>query len=876
MDNSAASGHTPMMAQYHAVKAAHPDCLLFYRMGDFFEMFFDDAVTASKILDLTLTKRGKTQGEDIPMCGVPFHSSESYIARLIRAGHKVAICEQVETPEDAKKRGGYKALVRREVIRVITPGTLVEDNLLDARSNNYLAAINTVAGQYCLGLADVSTGHFFVQTFDATQIKQTLARYAPNEIICPAGFETQFSMDDAVHTFTTQPASLFESGVGAQKLRDVFGDMDTGLSRAEVSVAGAILSYIDETQKGKLPYLSAPQKLFQDQVMEIDSITLRSLEIIRTQSGERRGSLIDIIDNTLTSAGARLLQSRILSPARDVHVIAQRHNEIEDFRKNFDLTKSIRAILKSVPDMERSLARLSVQHGGPRDLAALRTCLEQAGLIHASMTTAHLTTSSLAPSLNEISLTPGLQNFLKKLQSSLVESPPLLARDGHFIAGGYCEKLDHVRALKTESNRHIAELQARYIADTGIETLKITYNNILGFFIEVPARRAEQLLVKSGDQTNPFIHRQTMSNAVRFTTPDLSQLERAISSAADQALAIELQYFDDLTQNAILLGEEIHRVAQGLAKIDIATSVAEQSIEKNYTRPVVTTGSEFMIEGGRHPVVEDSLTRQNMVFAANACDLSPHQKLWLLTGPNMAGKSTFLRQNALIAIMAQAGLFVPATTAHIGIIDKVFSRVGASDDLARGHSTFMTEMVETSAILQNATPSSLVILDEIGRGTSTFDGLSIAWATLEYLHNVTNCRGIFATHYHELTELKDKLATLFCATMDVKEWQDDVIFLHHVMAGTADRSYGIHVAKLAGLPDSVVERAQTVLNSLEEKKSRGKNIPDLPLFSAPPARAKPSAVEEHLATINPDTLTPREALDEIYKLKTVMTIKPNK
>lgn len=870
-----AMGHTPMMAQYHAVKAAHPDCLLFYRMGDFYEMFFDDAVVGAKILDLTLTKRGKTQGDDIPMCGVPFHASEGYIARLIRAGHKVAICEQIETPEQAKQRGGAKALVRREVIRIITAGTLIEDHLLDSKSNNYLAAMVDINGQTGLAFADVSTGEFLLQNLPQSEASAALQRLAPSEIICKEKTSLAYDLDGIT---SIQPARFFDTATGIQKLSALFDipedDLSQKFSRAEMAAANALLHYIDETQKGQIPYLSAPQRIESYKTVDFDPSTFRSLELVKTQSGDRHGSLIDLLDIAQTGAGSRMLQSRLLAPLRDVPEIVHRHDEIATLIHHIDLTRTIRATLKSVPDMERALARLSLQRGGPRDLAALRDGLHYAALIRAALIERGLMSTALQRCAGLLALTDDQSAFKDRLQSGLAESLPLLSRDGGFIASGFCPQLDRLRSLKQETQHHIAGLQTRYATMTGVETLKITHNNILGFFIEVPARRADALMIKTGDTDNPFIHRQTMSNGVRFTTPELSDLERDIAVSAEKAQAIEDDYFREFAERALALADDISRVARGLASIDVATSMATLAVDQTYTRPTIDDSLAFDIQGGRHPVVEKALAREHNRFSPNTCTLAEQEKLWLLTGPNMAGKSTFLRQNALIAIMAQAGFYVPATSAHIGVVDKVFSRVGASDDLARGHSTFMIEMVETAAILKNATSRSLVILDEIGRGTATFDGLSIAWATLEHLHNTIGCRGLFATHYHELTQLKSQLPHLACYTMDVKDWKGDIIFLHTVKAGTADRSYGIHVAKLAGIPSGVISRAEDVLRLLEDSKTRGGAgaVASLPLFAAPMPAPKPktSAVEDRLASISPDSLTPRESLDLIYELKALL------
>lgn len=864
-----ALGHTPMMAQYMAVKTAHPDCLLFYRMGDFYELFFDDAVTASAVLDITLTKRGKTQGDEISMCGVPFHACEPYLARLIRAGHKVAICEQTETPEQAKKRGGSKALVMREVVRIITPGTLIEDNLLNARANNYLAAYAQTGTDCALAFSDVSTGEFIIQSITKDQAAPTLSRMDASEILTSE--TTNLNLPD--RTATRLPDSYFDSASGAQKLRDLFGKNFEDFSRAELSACHALISYIDDTQKGRMPHLLEPRKISDTATMEIDPSTLRSLELVRTQSGEKIGSLLDTIDITLTGAGARMLQSRLVAPLQDKNEIVRRHDEIETLIANFSLSKDIRSLLKQLPDMERSLARLSLLRGGPRDLASLRDGLTITLELRSRLISHGLMESFLSRIAGGLSLNDETSALHNLFLEALTDQPPILARDGGFIANGYCPQLDKFRALKTEARRHIAALQNKYADQTGIETLKITHNNILGFFIEVPAKRADKLMVKQSDggSDNPFIHRQTMANAVRFTTAELAELERDISSAAEKAQALEENYFDDFCRRTMSLADDISHIARAAAELDIASSMATLAVDRNYTRPQIEDSAAFEIKKGRHPVVEAALRKTHTEFAPNDCALQNAEELWLLTGPNMAGKSTFLRQNALIAIMAQAGFYVPATSARIGIIDKVFSRVGASDDLAKGQSTFMMEMVETASILKNASCRSLVILDEIGRGTATYDGLSIAWATLEYLHNTIGCRGLFATHYHELTNLAKDLKKLACYTMQIREWQGDVIFLHHVTKGTADRSYGIHVAQLAGLPQEVIARAQQVLSLLEEHKSKNA-VAELPLFQIPaPAPAKPetSAVAEKLAAINPDTLSPREALEILYELKKI-------
>jgi DNA mismatch repair protein MutS len=904
-DDFVADGHTPMMAQYLAVKARYPDCLVFYRMGDFFEMFFEDAIKASETLDITLTRRGKTQGDEIPMCGVPAHSFDAYLARLIRSGFKVAICDQTETPEQAKKRGGSKALVQRDVIRVVTQGTLTEDTLLDARENNYLSALAETGGQYGLAWMELSTGDFWVQAVAENSIGASIERIGASEILASDRmiqkeglFETFNPLRDRM---TIQPASLFDSENARKRLEALFsvGTLDSfgAFSRAEIAAAGALVDYVERTQVGKLPHLFRPRQLSSGGMMEIDAATRRNLELARTLSGERKGSLLATIDCTVTAPGARLLQARLSAPLCDLNAIHQRHDEIETLIDDAKLRHDLRLHLKSVPDMERALSRLTVGRGGPRDLGQIRDGLQTAEDLRAVLlsspspfreragvrdTTRHDADTTfprqnpLSEIISGLQQQPSVQSLCDRLRQCLSDDLPFSDRDGGFIREGYSARLDELRIMKNQGKRLIAELEAKYKQDTGIDSLKIAYNNILGFYIDVPAKRADRLMVRPGEVNradNPFIHRQTMASAVRFTTPELAEMERDMASATDKALAIEQELFDQISDEISALSPDIGAIARALAALDVAGALAHLAAEYHYVRPVMTEGREFSIASARHPVVEAALRGNGGdVFVPNDCNLGDGQRLWLLTGPNMAGKSTFLRQNALIAIMAQMGSFVPAESATIGLIDRLFSRVGASDDLARGHSTFMVEMVETAAILNQATSRSLVILDEIGRGTATFDGLSIAWACVEHLHDVNACRSLFATHYHELTSLTAKLPALSCHSMQVKEWKGDIIFMHTVAEGSADRSYGIHVARLAGLPAAVIARAQAVLALLQSGEKSGalaRLADDLPLFNAAvtASPAKTSPVLEKLQSVNPDSLSPKEALDILYQLK---------
>ncbi|MEM6781674.1 MAG: DNA mismatch repair protein MutS [Pseudomonadota bacterium] len=874
-DDFIADGHTPMMAQYHALKEQYPDTLLFYRMGDFYELFYDDAIKASETLDITLTKRGKSQGGDIAMCGVPYHSYEPYLEKLIRSGFKVAICEQIETPAQAKERAkaegkpASKALVNRDVVRVVTQGTLTEDTLLDARENNYLAALTEVGGQYGLAWLEVSTGDFAVQPIKKDNLTAAVARVNPSELLLSDKL-AGLNFENA----STQPASLFDSQNAQKRLESTFGvgtlESFGAFSRAEIASAGALIDYVNRTQKGKMPRLMPLKQIASSDVMEIDASTRQNLELIRTLSGERTGSLLDTIDRTITGAGARALQTLLASPSTNLGIIHERQDSVSAFADNRDLRAAMRDMLKSVPDMERALARIAVGRGGPRDLGMIRDGLAQAETIRVHLNPFDDNTA-LKVLANALAQNNNIQALKDLLSKALNDDLPTLERDGGFIRTGYSAKLDDLKTLRDNSKRTIAELQTKYKKLTGIDTLKIAYNNVLGYFIDVTARHADKLMVKDGENDNPFIHRQTLANNVRFTTAELSELERDIASAAEKSVAMELDFFAQFCENVNESSENIGIIARGLASLDVFSALAELAISENYTRPKIDDSLSFDIVGGRHPVVEHALKKQNESFVPNNCNLSDNQRLWLLTGPNMAGKSTFLRQNALITILAQIGSFVPAESAHIGLVDRCFSRVGAADDLARGRSTFMVEMVETATILNQATNRSLVILDEIGRGTATFDGLSIAWACVEHLHEISACRGLFATHYHELTSLKEKLPALSTHSMQVKEWKGDVVFLHSVKEGTADRSYGIHVAKLAGLPQNVIDRAQAVLDLLqkgEHSASLTKLADDLPLFTAQgQPETQPSELEERMVTIDPDTLTPREALDILYELK---------
>jgi DNA mismatch repair protein MutS len=880
---------TPMMEQYIEIKAANPDCLLFYRMGDFYELFFDDAEVASRALGIVLTKRGKHRGSDIPMCGVPVERADEYLHRLIALGHRVAVCEQLEDPAAARKRGA-KSVVRRDVIRLVTPGTLTEDSLLDAKRNNYLAALarsRASAGddRFALAWIDISTGEFRVAECGRASLASVIARIEPGEIIVADALYADTELAPtlrALPALTPVTRDVFDGATAERRLAAFFGVATTAafgaFSRVELAAAAAAVTYVERTQIGKHPPLSPPLREAAGATLALDPATRSNLELSRTLSGERRGSLLAAIDHTVTPGGSRLLAQRIAAPLTDPAEIGHRLDAVAVFTADPALRSDIHTQLQGAPDLARALSRIAVGRGGPRDLAAIRD-----GILAAAEFAKRLACLAELPR-DLAQVTEALRHadtaLAEELRKVLADELPASRRDGGFVRAAYTAALDEARALRDESRRVIAGLQVRYAELTGIRALKIRHNNVLGYFVDLSAQHGDKLMGAPLNAT--FIHRQTTAGQVRFTTTELGELEAKIATAAERALALELEIFERLAAAVAAASATIKDAANAIAALDVTSALAALAIERDYVRPAVDDSLAFAISGGRHPVVEQMLARDGGPFVANDCDLSPPPqgetgRIWIVTGPNMAGKSTFLRQNALIAILAQIGSFVPARAAHIGVIDRLFSRVGAADDLARGHSTFMVEMVETAAILNQAGPRSLVILDEIGRGTATFDGLSIAWATIEHLHEANRCRALFATHFHEMTALAAKLPRLHNATMRVKEWHGDVVFLHEVIAGAADRSYGIQVAKLAGLPPSVIERAKTVLAQIEAEdriSPARRLIDDLPLFAvaqnAAPVPQKDSAltaVVETLAALNPDEMSPRDAIEALYALK---------
>jgi DNA mismatch repair protein MutS len=889
---------TPVIEQFIEIKAANPDCLLFYRMGDFYELFFEDAEIAARALGIVLTKRGKHLGRDIPMCGVPVHRADEYLHRLIASGHRVAVCEQLEDPAEARKRGA-KSVVKRNVIRLVTPGTLTEDTLLDARRNNYLLAIARARGndesRFALAWIDISTGEFRIAECDRAALAAEIARLEPGEIIVSDALYGDPELAPYLRTLpavTPLTRDVFDGATAERRLASYFGLSTThgfgALSRLELTAAAACITYVERTQLGRRPPLSPPLREAQGATLLIDQATRSNLELVRTLAGERRGSLLAAIDRSVTAAGSRLLAQRLAAPLTDPAAIATRHDAVAFFVTDVAARSDMRGRLKAAPDLARALARLVVDRGGPRDLAAIRDGIVAAAELAGELEKSPNIAAELAQAANALRRPDPA--IAAELSAALADELPHLKRDGGFVRAGYEAALDETRALRDESRRVIAALQARYAETTSVRALKIRHNNVLGYFVEVTAQHGDKLMTPPLNAT--FIHRQTLAGQVRFTTTELGELEAKIASAADRALGIELETFAKLSATVTAAAAAIKEAAEALAILDVASSLAQLAVERSYVRPEIDGSLDFVIEGGRHPVVEQALAGDGGPFVANDCDLSPppqpadqgaHGRIYLLTGPNMAGKSTYLRQNALIAILAQMGSFVPARRARIGAVDRLFSRVGAADDIARGRSTFMVEMVETAAILNQAGERSLVILDEIGRGTATFDGLSIAWATIEHLHETNRCRALFATHFHELTALAVKLPRLFNATVRVKEWQGEVVFLHEVVAGAADRSYGIQVAKLAGLPPAVIERAKVVLAKLEaEDRASPRGFEDLPLFaaaprptSAPQQDAALDAVVAALTALHPDEMSPRDALEALYALKAKAAAKKN-
>ncbi len=880
------------MAQYLKIKAVHPDALLFFRMGDFYELFFEDAETAARILDITLTKRGEYEGKPIPMAGVPHHASDAYLARLIRAGERVAICEQTEDPAEAKKRGS-KSIVNRAVVRIVTAGTLSEDTLLDPGQGNYLCAVHIAADLSMAGfaLADISTGRFLYGSGMPDALAARLGGYAVGEYVATESAKLEAFLPDVAASrgsvVTRRPDRLANAGNGTRLLKETFGLSSTDglgeMTPAELCAVSLLLDYLVLTQAGEMARLDTPARSGGETCLVIDRATRASLEIEQTQGGARKGSLIATLDRTLTAAGARAFAERISRPSLDRDQIQARLDAISAFLAERDLADDVGAILKGVPDIDRARSRLRLGRGGPRDLKLVLDGVRAASTLQGLLTSgARGSGDPLAGFATKLAAagTAPLSDLSQRLAALLVDEPPLKAGEGGFIRPEADAELAKVLNAKRDGRKLVAGLEARYRDETGVTALKIRYNNMLGYFVEVPAKAADEL--RSGAAAETFIHRQGLANASRFTTPELSELGERIAGSDEQRLALELAFFDELAGLVVGAATPLGELAAVLAEVDMALAGAALARETGAVRPEIEPGCGLVIDGGRHPVVEASLKAAGHGFVSNGIALDGGGKeaarLQLVTGPNMAGKSTYLRQIALLVIMAQAGLYVPANAMRFGLCDRVFSRVGASDDLASGKSTFMVEMLETASILNQAGERALVILDEVGRGTSTFDGLAIAWAAVEHLHDVIRCRALFATHYHELTMLADSLPFAANASLRAREWKGDLVLLHEVVAGPADKSYGVQVARLAGLPPSTLKRAAQILKRLEEDAGDRRHLSDMPLFAGdgpagldepgePVSGRLSGELEARLAEIDPDALSPREALEALYELK---------
>ncbi|MBB4857787.1 DNA mismatch repair protein MutS [Novosphingobium chloroacetimidivorans] len=854
---------TPMMAQYLALREEAGDCLLFYRMGDFFELFFEDAKTAASILDISLTSRGEHNGAPIPMCGVPVHSSEGYLARLIRAGCRVAIAEQVESPAEAKKRGGSKTLVARDIVRFVTAGTLTEEALLEPRRANVLAAVCEVRGVVGIAAVDISTGRMELEECAPDRMGAALARLGASEVVAPEGWDLPL---DSI----PRPARDFASEGGEARLKAVHGvatlDGFGMFGRAMLAAAGGLVAYLEHVGRGKLPLLLPPEARGSDTTLAMDEATRASLEILQSSQGQRKGSLIDAIDRCVTGAGARQLADDLSAPLTDRQQIAERLELVAWLHDDALLREDVRSALRALPDIGRALGRVVAGRGSPRDLGQLRDGLSGARNLHERLGRREAVPVLLTRLLPALS---GHGELVDWLSRALVPAPPTERGQGGFIAEGYDAALDDLRRTSGNARRAIAALEAKYRDETGVAALKIKHNNVLGYFVEVPQRHADRLLLPDSG----FTHRQTMAGAMRFNALALHEEASRIAEAGGHALAAEESHFEELVAAVVEARNAIAATAAALARIDVAAGQAERAAQGGWSAPEIVDAACLEIEGGRHPVVEAALAAQGERFVANDCKLAVYDRLWLIGGPNMGGKSTFLRQNALIVLLAQAGGFVPATRAKIGLVDRLFSRVGASDNLARGRSTFMVEMVETAAILAQATERSFVILDEVGRGTSTYDGLALAWAVAEAVHETNRCRCLFATHYHELARLAETCDALSLHHVRAREWKGDLVLLHELAEGPADRSYGLAVARLAGVPAKVVSRAKSVLDKLEKGRAQtgglAAGLGDLPLFAAAEAAREETCdtLRERLKEVDVDALSPREALELLYQLK---------
>ncbi|MGY3685153.1 DNA mismatch repair protein MutS [Vibrio coralliilyticus] len=848
--------HTPMMQQYLKLKAENPDILLFYRMGDFYELFYDDAKRASQLLDISLTKRGASAGEPIPMAGVPFHAVEGYLAKLVQLGESVAICEQIGDPATSK------GPVERQVVRIVTPGTVTDEALLSERIDNLIAAIYHHDGKFGYATLDVTSGRFQLMEPETEEaMAAELQRTAPRELLFPEDFEPVELMA-ARNGNRRRPVWEFELDTAKQQLNQQFGTRDLvgfGVEQAHLGLcaAGCLIQYVKDTQRTALPHIRSLTYDRQDHSVILDAATRRNLEITQNLAGGTDNTLAEVIDHTATPMGSRMLKRWLHQPMRDINTLNHRLDAISEL-KELTLFADLHPTLKQIGDIERILARLALRSARPRDMARLRHAMQQLPELAETMgTLAH-------PYLTKLGQYAAPQEAVcELLERAIKENPPVVIRDGGVIAEGYNAELDEWRKLADGATEYLEKMEQDERERHGIDTLKVGYNNVHGFFIQVS--RGQSHLVPPH-----YVRRQTLKNAERYIIPELKEHEDKVLNSKSKALALEKQLWEELFDLLMPHLEKLQNLASAISQIDVLQNLAERADSLDYCRPVMSQEPGIHIQSGRHPVVEQVMDEP---FIANPIELNPQRKMLIITGPNMGGKSTYMRQTALIALMAHIGSYVPAESAQIGSIDRIFTRIGASDDLASGRSTFMVEMTETANILHNATTNSLVLMDEIGRGTSTYDGLSLAWASAEWLAKELGSMTLFATHYFELTELPNQIPHLANVHLDAVEHGDTIAFMHAVQEGAASKSYGLAVAGLAGVPKSVIKNARAKLTQLEQLsqgESSSVTSSAVDIANQLSLIPEPSEVEEALSGIDPDDLTPRQALEELYRLKKLL------
>lgn len=853
---------TPMMEQYLRLKEKHKDKLLFYRMGDFYELFFEDAQIASSVMEIALTSRGKHLDVDIPMCGIPHLKLDQYLIKLIKAGYVVAICEQTETADEAKKRG-YKAIVKRDVTRIITPGTLIDESHLESSKNNFLFTFAEVNDSSSAAWLDLSTGSIFLKCIRKESIFDLINEVNPSELIfCSETFSELISKKNLGSKKITllNEAAYFNETALSDFIE--LNDKDS-FTDAEITTIKYLIGYCHETNLPKKLFFSRPIRISTKNFLEMDVFTKNNLEIITNARGERKDTLLSSIDNTVTSFGSRLLENWLNYPLVSTHKIDARLDKVQALYEKFFTLEAIRDLLKKIPDLERATTRLQLNRGTPIDLNYLKVGLSKSKEINDKLS------SNEFINVFDDSGIHTLSSVIETLELSIEESPSSNIKEGNFIKKGYSQELDKNRDLQESGKRIIASMQTDLIKETGINSLKIKFNNTLGYFIETPSGYSKKILGE--EYFNIFFHRQSTANSVRFTSSELLEIESKILNAREICLNLEVKIFEEISSLILSESTQIRRICDYIAELDVYCSTAFSAKKNQWVRPELLKTRDLLISGGRHPVIESSLKQHSAAeFIPNDCSLSRENTfINLVTGPNMAGKSTFLRQNALIAILAHMGSYVPAREAKIGQISKIFCRMGAADNLARGESTFMVEMRETAQILKNADDKTLVILDEVGRGTSTYDGMSIAWSCLEHLHEVNKSRTIFATHYHELTRMADYFEGILNLSVSAKEWKGKLIFLHKIIKGKASGSFGIKIAELAGLPKNVVKNADNILKSLKKSSTFSEPNPDRSLSSQTDVKDKKDSdlIIDTLQKLDLDSTSPKMALEILYKLR---------